>query len=182
MSGPFGVSMTVISGGKFSREMVVAASTFLSRSFLSIYPVATEERIRPEFYQGLLAFCRREKIDYREGPTHFSRECIKPGPTVSTDGLFWLALDPEGEALARSMFEANGVLPEERIYHAVRRLNRLEPTVPAPPARDPLWRRLFSLDPWLAVEQARYYAWFETLYLALIPWGDTIRNIQSDYS
>ena len=34
----------------------------------------------------------------------------------------------------------------------------------------------------LTEEQKQYYIWFEALYEALIPWMDTIRNIQSDYS
>lgn len=182
MSGPFGVRMTVISGGRFSCEKAVAACTFLSRSFLSIDPVAAEGKIRTEFRQALHAFCKREGIDYRQGPRHFAGECVRPGPEVSAGGLFWLALDPEGEALASRIFEENAKSPHERVYHSVRRLNRMETAISPPPVREPLWRRLFSLDPWLAVEQARYYAWFETLYLALIPWGDTIRNIQSDYS
>lgn len=182
MSGPFGVRMTVISGGRFSCEKTVAACTFLSRSFLSIDPVAAEGKIRTEFRQALHAFCKREGIHYREGPSHFARECVRPDPAVSAGGLFWLALDPEGETLASRIFEANGKSPQERVYHSICRLNGMGTAISPPPARELLWRRLFSLDPWLAVEQARYYDWFETLYLALIPWGDTIRNIQSDYS
>lgn len=158
MSGPFGVRMTVISGARFSCEKTVAACTFLSRSFLSIDPVAAEGKIRTEFRQALHAFCNRERVHYREGPSHFARECVQPSPAVSTGALFWLALDLEGEVMARHIFEANGTVSEERVYHSVRRLNRLETAISPPPARDPLWRRLFSLDPWLAVEQARYYA------------------------
>jgi hypothetical protein len=201
MSGPFGVRMTIISGQMFSRELVVAASTFLSMRFLSIDPVAEGERTRPEFLRALSAFCNREHIDYYEGPLHFSRSCIRPDPAMSTGGLFWLALDPEGEALARCIFEANGTASEEQVYHLVRRLNRIEQMISPPPIRIPFWKNLFSRQlrqslpttlpsyqeyrnkyPHFTPEQARYFAWFEALYIALIPWGDTIKNIQSDYS
>lgn len=200
MSGPFGVRIKIISGREFSRELVVAASTFLSVPFLTIDPVAADERLWPEFRRALHAFCTRERIDYHEGPTSFSGSCIKPDNTISTGGLFWLALDPEGESVARRIFEANGVSPEESVYHSVRKLNLIEQTIPSPPVRIPFWQKLFSRrlkqpqpappsyqeyrnrQPWLTPEQARYYAWFEALYVALIPWGDIIKNIQSDYS
>ena len=200
MSGPFGVRITVISGQMFSREIVVAASTFLSMRFLSIDPLAAGERTLPEFLQALSSFCIRERIDYFEGPIHFSRSCIQPDPAVSAGGLFWLALDPEGESLARGIFEAGGKSPDERVYGSVHRLSRIEQTIPPPPVWIPLWQKLFSARkhprpaplpsyqeyrrryPQLTPERARYFAWFESLYVALIPWGDTIKRIQSDYS
>lgn len=56
MSGPFGVTLTVISAQKFSREIVVAASTFLSMGYLSIIPMGNDGAIRPEFLTALNIF------------------------------------------------------------------------------------------------------------------------------
>ena len=201
MSGPFGVRITVISGQKCSREIVVAASTFLSRTFLTIDPVAADVSLRQEFLAALNTFGSLERIDYYQGPWCFAGKVIQPSNTISTGDLFWLALDKEGESLARDIFEANGESLDKRVYHAVRKLNLIEPIIPPPPHRKPFWQKLFSARPrqpepgpmpsyqayrkklpWITPQQAQYYAWFEALYEALIPWQDIIRNIQSDYS
>lgn len=202
MSGPFGVNMTVISGQKFSGEIVVAASTLLSMSYLYINPVAKNVTIRPEFRNVLNIFCYRERVDRRSSPGEFEHRILQPANTISTGGHFWLAFDQEGEILAREIFAAQGKSPNERFYSSVRKLSLLKPFTPPPPQiRQTLWQKLFpsSPDPRtfrnsylnlsymdrttpLTLEQTQYYAWLETLYEALIPWQDTIKNIQSDYS
>jgi hypothetical protein len=201
MSGPFGVNITVISGQNYSREIVVAASAFLSMPFLSIDPVATDATIRLDFLTAFNRFVNLEKIDYYEWPRYFDERVIQPSNSISTGDLFWLALDQEGESLAKSIFEANGESPNERVYHFVRKLNLIEQTIPSPPVRQPFWQNLFSRklkhpestslasyqgyrnkQPRLTHEQILYYIWFEALYEALIPWMDIIKNIQSDFS
>jgi hypothetical protein len=182
MSGPFGVSLTVISGQRHSGEIAVAASTFLSMGYMSVDPVGNDINIRPEFIKAIKIFINRED-------------------------LFWLALDPEGEAIAKKIFDAHGDPTDKRIYHSVHKLNQLEPVVAPPPQSNmslSAWeesrQRHFGLlvhyvrkslesytsymnrnTPQNNVEKA-YHAWFESLYMSLIPWQDTIKNIQSDYS
>jgi hypothetical protein len=205
MSGPFGVSITVIGGQKLSGEMVVAASSLLDMRFLYIDPVATASRLRPEFLNVLRIFRYRERLDPYTPPEEFVQRLVPPSNTLSTEGLFWLALDLEGEALAKDIFVANvanGESPDTQVYHSVHKLNLLVPRLPAPPqVRQTLWQKLFpsSPDPRafrkshlhlsyidrttpLTAEQKQYYIWFEALYEALIPWMDIIKKIQSDYS
>jgi hypothetical protein len=201
MSGPYGVRIKVISGQIYSREIVVAASAFLSMPFLSIDPVATEATLRQDFLAAFNLFVNREKIDYYEWPRYFDERIIQPSNSISTGGLFWLALDKEGESLAKNIFETNKVSSNERVYHSVCKLNLLEQTLPPPPIRKPFWQKLFlgqlihpdstaspsyhsymNKQPRLTHLQALYCAWFESLYEALIPWQDLIKNIQSDYS
>ena len=202
MSGPFGVSLTVISGQKLSGEVAVAASSLLDMRFLSIDPVATASRLRPEFLNVLRIFRYRERLDPYTEPEEFVQRLVPPSNTLSTAGLFWLAIDPQGEALAKDIFLVHGQSPDRPVYHSVHKLNLLVPTLSPPPqVRQTLWQKLFpsSPDPRtfrkshlnlsymdrttpLTTEQRQYYLWFEALYEALIPWQDIIKNIQSDYS
>ena len=209
MSGPFGVNMTIVSGQKHSGEIVIAASTFLSMVFLSIDLVVTDEIIRPEFLTALDIFGNREGLYFRDRPDSLPAKLIKPNNNISTKGdLFWLALDKQGESLAKDIFAANGELPDERVYRSVQKLNLIEQTIVAPP-RAPLslqvWeesrRKHHSLSveyhklkpkesllsyiskhALLTPEENLYYAWCESLYEILIPWQDIIKDIQSDFS
>jgi hypothetical protein len=208
MSGPFGVNMTLIGGGKSSGEIVVAAATFLSMNFLSIRVVALEGKIRREFLMALEVFGEREHLDYQTRPDEFVRRLVKPTYRTDTHGLFWLALDKQGTFLAKAIFRAQGVSRDQSVYRSVRKLNQIESTIAPPPGEPVLLRvweeakqRAFRLSidhhkqkveqgyrsymdsraP-LTPEQSRYYVWFESLYEVLIPWQDVIRNIQSDYS
>src|SRR5215216_4339643 len=98
MSGPFGVSMTIVSGQKHSGEIAVAAATFLSMGFLSIDLAGTDRIIRDEFLKALDIFGNREGIYYHEGPDCFTKRLIESSDRISTKDLFWLALDKEGES------------------------------------------------------------------------------------
>jgi len=208
MSGPFGVSMTLISGQTHSGEIAVAASTFLSMGYLSIGLVGKDAKIRQEFLKALEVFGTRARIYYHDRPDYFVEKLIEPSNRVSTKDLFWLALDKEGEAIAKSIFSANGDSPDKVVHRSVRKLNLIEQTISPPPQEDiPLqvWeesrRRHFSLslsyrklkpkvsyqsymndNAPLTPEGKLYYEWCEGLYESLIPWQDTIKNIQSDFS
>jgi len=208
MSGPFGVSLTVISGQKHSGEIAVAAATFLSMGYMSVDPVGRDRNIRPEFLKVLHIFANREGIYYDKQPEYYAGKLTTPDNDLSTKDLFWLALDKEGETIAKGIYEANGDLADKRIYHTVHKLNLLEPLVTPPPELSlPLqvWEEtrlhLFGLaveyrkvkgkqsyssymneNVVLLPEQKLFYDWCEELYESLIPWMDTIKNIQSDYS
>jgi hypothetical protein len=200
--------MSLISGQKHSREIVVAASTLLAMHYLAIEPIAGDGPIRDTFLKALEAFEARERMFFREQPGYHVERLIAPGGNPSTKNYFWLALDPEGETLARKIFQANGDLPDQRPHPLIKKLNLIEqPIVPPPEVGAPLqiWeesRRKYSsllasyrkLKPKESFrsytskqitptsEQELYYAWFESLYECLIPWQDIIRTIQSDLS
>ena len=208
MSIPFGLNMSLISGQKHSREIVVAASTLLAMHYLAIEAIAESRPIRDTFLEALGAFEARERIFFREQPDYHVERLLAPGGNPYTKNFFWLALDPEGETLARKIFQANGELPDHRAHPLVKKLNLIEqPIVPPPEVYVPLqvWeesRRKYSslsasyrrskpnesfrsytskqITP--TPEQELYYSWFEILYESLIPWQDIIRTIQSDLS
>ncbi len=208
MSGPFGVNMTVISGQKYSREIVVAAATFLSMGFLSIRLVANDGTVRQEFLKALDIFKHREGIDYREIPDSYAKRLIEPRHVTFTKDLFWLALDKEGESLAKDILVKNGELPDKRVHQSVHKLNLIEQTIlPPPQVQIPLqsWEECrhkhFSLSVHyhklkpkesllsymsanapLSPDEKSYLAWCESLYESLIPWQDNVKTIQSDFS
>ena len=95
MSGPFGVRITVISGQKCSGEIVVAASTFLSRTFLTIDPVAADASLRQEFLAALNTFGSLERIHYYQGPRYFAAQVIQPSNTIPTWGKVFNGLVSE---------------------------------------------------------------------------------------
>ena len=78
MSGPFGVSLTVISGQKLSAEVAVAASCLLDMRFLYIDPVATASGLRPEFLNVLRIFRHRERLDPYTEPEAFVQRLAPP--------------------------------------------------------------------------------------------------------
>jgi len=123
----------MISGQEFSGEIAVAASTFLSMGYLSISLVGKDGSIRPEFLKALDIFGNREGIYYHDGPDKFSKRLIEPSNHISTIDLFWLALDKEGETIAKNIFDANGELPDKVIYRSVHKLNLIEQTISPPP-------------------------------------------------
>jgi hypothetical protein len=208
MSAPFGINITIISGRRYSGEIVAAAASFLSMDYLDISPVATDLNVRPEFLKALGIFEQRERLDYRKQPGYFVEKLTEPGASLPSWHFFWLALDPEGEVIARKFLDANGVLPDKRAHQSVRKLNLIEPVVAPPPdALLPLsvweksrllhdslsfkYRREKVKQPYtlymnenvaLLPEQKLYFAWCESLYGSLIPWQDAIRCIQSDLS
>jgi hypothetical protein len=128
--------MTLISGQKHSREIVVAASTFLAMRYLAIEPVATDGAVRDHFLKALEAFRSKERMDFRERPDYHVERLVGPNNDLSTGNFFWLALDPEGEALARNIFQANGELPDRRAHRSVKKLNMIEQPIVPPPQVD----------------------------------------------
>lgn len=172
MSGPFGVRMTLISGGQQSGEPVVAAATFLSMTFLTIDCVCTDRHVRPEFLTVLRRFTGRPGIDSYKSPDFFAKALVEPATTLSTQGLFWLALDKAGERLARDIFHFHGEPAETRVYHSVHKLNLIEPPISLP------------VHEWEGKEggEETMYGWFESVYAAILPWRQIVKKIQSDFS
>lgn len=165
MSGPFGLRMILISGQRGSGELVTAAATILSTTFLTIKPFCTDKTIRKEFLDVVAGFQRREKIYFHDGINEYVKNLGELGVDMSTTCFFWLALDEEGYSLAREILTAKGEDPDKRVYQTYRKLNRFE----------------YSLQPMPDVYEARV-GWFKDFYSNLIPWQTTIRNIQSDLS
>ena len=171
--------MTLISGGQQSGEIVLAAAAFLSMSFLTIDCICTDRNARVEFLTVLRHFIGRPGVHFYNSPCSSVKALAEPNDSISTQGLFWLALDKEGESLARDIFRANGDSPDARVYHSVHKLNLLEPPI-SPPPDTPLPVEVWEQES--RDEEKVYFAWLESLYEAILPWRELIKNIQSDFS
>ena len=179
MSGPFGVHMTLISGRQHSGEIVVAAATFLSMGFLTIDCVCTDRHVRLEFLTALRQFTGRPGMDPYKRPDSFVKALVEPSISVSTKGLFWLALDREGQSLARDIFRANEEPADARVYHSVHKLNLIEQTI-SPPPDPPRPVAVWEQD--ARGEEKAYFACLASLYETILPWRQIVKNIQSDFS
>ena len=208
MSVPFGVSVTVVSGQDQSGESVLAASTFLTMIYLSIYPVSRDRNVREDFLSALALFGLREDIYFFQEPDSFVKKLFASDNNTPTKGLFWLALDREGDAIARDMIHASGKSPEETVHRSMPRLNILEQTISPPPqvyVPTRVWqetvenhrrvslnyrevkpkpaRQLYMSDHALLLpEQKLYLGWLKSLYESLLSWRKIIEKIQSDVS
>ena len=167
MSGPFGVNMTIVSGQDFSGEIVVAAATLLSMNWLSIHLISTDNHIRPELFSTLNMFGNKPGLYYQTQPREFAERLTTMKDKIFSKDFFWLAMDKEGEILARKILEENGEMPTKRVYQSIHKLNLMEPAITHPP---------------LTPEVKSYMEWCALLYESLIPWQNIIKNIQSDLS
>ncbi len=165
MSGPFGVRMIMISGQRSSGELVTAAATILSTTFLTIKPFCTDKTIRKEFLNVVDEFERREKLYFHDSINSYVKDLGEPSIDMSTTCFFWLALDEEGYSLAYEILTTKGEDPNKRVYQTCQKLNRFD----------------YSLRPMPDVYETRGM-WFKDFYSSLIPWQTVIRNIQSDLS
>ena len=167
MSGPFGVNMTIVSGQDFSGEIAVAAATFLSMNYLSIHLISTDDHIRPELLSALNIFGNKPGLYYQTQPREFAESLTTMKHKIFSKDFFWLAMDKEGEIIAKKILEENGELPTKKVYQSVHKLNLMESSITHPP---------------LTPEEKSYIEWCASLYESLIPWQNIIKNIQSDLS
>lgn len=167
MSGPFGVSMTIVSGQDFSGEIVVAAATLLSMNWLSIHLISTDDHIRPELLTALNRYGNKPGLYYQTQPSQFVERLTTMKHEIFSKDFFWLAMDKEGEIVASKILEENGQTPTKKVYQSVHKLNLMEPTITPPP---------------LTPDEKSYMEWCASLYESLTPWQNIIKNIQSDLS
>jgi hypothetical protein len=208
MSNPYGVSYAVISGQKNAGEVVVAASTILLMDWQSITPVSANKNVRKEFLLAIDAFSWREKyaIAYSK-QEEFAEKIIEPGGNLFMGNEFWLALDEQGDSIARDILSANGESPDKTVHKSIRKLNSIGQTLPPPEINTSadFWTKIIvglirlshehyetkSKDTYQSFVNSRlpmtpleneYYSWFKSLYENLVPWRKTIRGFQSDLS
>jgi len=198
--GPHGMTIIAISGQENSGEIAVAASTFIEGSFQITIPVCTNPKIREEFLLSLTTFYFR----YRNH-SHLKREIIKrltkPNSSLINGDSICLALDDQGYTIGEKMLAENGIAPDTIFYNDVPILNKIQQVPPMPKADISVefwleiqlrlsytatmrskWRRNRFDDIPISPIEKEYYSWYESLHASLIPWKETISQIQSDLS
>lgn len=137
-------------------EIVVAASTILTMTYLTVKPVSLDKTCR----DGFINACR---ATVRNGtPRKYAAKITNPALVNAEFADFWLAFDKKGEKLARQIVQDYGKSVEDGKYDFPGLVHLFEHTVPDPPEDG-------DIKPWvrLLVEQ-------------LAPWRERIQKMHSE--
>ena len=139
-------------------EIVVAASTILSMTYLTVKPVSTHTTVRDEFINA----CR---MTVRNGiPKKYAGRIENPAALDAEYADFWLAFDAKGEKLARQIIKNSGRSVDEGKYDFPGLVHLFEHEVPDPP------------------KDGDIKAWVSAFVSQLAPWKDKIRKMHLDRS
>jgi hypothetical protein len=139
-------------------EIVVAASTILTMTYLTVKPVSTDKTCRAEFINACRAIVRNGT------PKKYMQKIAGPSTVNAEFADFWLAFDKKGEKLAKQIVRASGKSVEKGNYDFPGLVHLFEHTVPNPP------------------EDGDIKAWISTLVNQLEPWKEKIKKMHSDNS
>ena len=139
-------------------EVVVAASTILSMTYLTVKPVSTQTAVRDEFINA----CR---MTVRNGiPKKYAGRIENPASLAADYADFWLAFDAKGEKLAKQIIQKSGRSIDEAKYDFPALVHLFEHEVPDPPKDG-------DIKPWVV-----------TFAEQLEPWREKIRKMHLDRS
>jgi predicted DNA-binding protein (UPF0278 family) len=83
-------------------EIVVAASTILTMTYLTVKPVSTDNTCRDEFINACRTVVRNGT------PKKYMKRIANPSKVDAEFADFWLAFDKKGEKLAKQIVENSG--------------------------------------------------------------------------
>ncbi len=139
-------------------EIVVAASTILTMTYLIVKPVSITNICRNEFINT----CR---MTIRNGtPKKYAAKIVDPNSLDADFADFWLAFDKKGEKLAKQIVKNSGRSVDEAKYDFPSMVHLFEHIVPDPPKDDiKPWVSLFAeqLQPWRERIQKMHSAIYE---------------------
>ncbi len=142
--------------GPRAGEIVVAASTILTMTYLTVKPVSTDNTCRDEFINACRAMVRNGT------PKKYAARIANPATVDAEYADFWLAFDAKGEKLARQIVQMSGKPVEEGRYDFPGMVHLFEHTVPDPP-------EVGDIKPWVGM-----------LASQLTPWREKIKKMHLD--
>jgi hypothetical protein len=129
-------------------EIVVAASTILTMTYLTVRPVSSNNICRDEFINACRAMVRNGT------PKKYVGRIVNPASVNADYADFWLAFDTKGEQIARQIIQNSGKSVEKGKYDFPGMVHLFEPAVPDPPEDGDIkpWVGMFAsqLEPWKA--------------------------------
>ena len=143
--------------GRRAGEIVVAASTILTMTYLTVKPVSTNNTCRDEFINACRAMVRNGT------PKKYMGRIADPSSVNADYADFWLAFDRKGEELAKQIIQNSGRSVEKGKYDFPGMVHLFEHTVPDPP------------------ESGDIKLWVSTLASQLEPWKEKIRKMHLEY-
>ena len=144
--------------GPKAGEIVVAASTILTMTYLVVKPVSLDTVCRDEFINACRATVRNGT------PKKYAEKIANPYQVDAEYADFWLAFDAKGEKLAKEIFHRSGKSVEERRYDFPGMVHLFEHAIPDPPATG-------DIKPWVGM-------FADTL----APWREKIKKMHQDNS
>jgi hypothetical protein len=139
-------------------EIVVAASTILTMTYLTVKPVSTRNTCRDEFINACRAMVRNGT------PKKYASKIANPASVNAEYADFWLAFDTQGEELAKQIVQNSGQSIEKGKYDFPRMVHLIEQPVPDPPEDG-------DIKPWVSM-----------LANQLGPWKEKIKKMHSNIS
>lgn len=153
------MTIAVISGRDTrAGEIVVAASTILTMTYLTVKPISPDNTCRDEFINA----CRA--TIHNGTPKKYVAKIANPASVDAEFADFWLAFDTKGEKLARQIIQSSEEPVEYRKYDFPGLIHLFEHTVPDPP------------------ETGDIKLWVGTLADQLVPWREKIKKMHLDNS
>ena len=144
--------------GPRAGEIVVAASTILTMTYLTVKPVSTNNTCRDEFINACRAMVRNGT------PKKYMGRIADPSSLNADYADFWLAFDIKGEKVARQIIQNSGKSVEKGKYDFPGLVHLFEHIVPDPPD-------VGDIKPWIG-----------TLASQLEPWKEKIKKMHLEYS
>lgn len=134
-------------------EIVVAAATILTMTYLTVKPVSSYTTCRDEFINACRAMVRNGT------PKKYAGKIADPSSVTADYADFWLAFDEQGEARAAQIIQNSGKSIENKKYDFPALVHLFEQTVPDPPLEG-------DIKPWVGA-----------LAEGLTPWKEKIKNM-----
>ena len=134
-------------------EIVVAAATILTMTYLTVKPVSSYTTCRDEFINACRAMVRNGT------PKKYAGKIADPSSVTAEYADFWLAFDEQGEARAAQIIQNSGKSIENKNYDFPALVHLFEQTVPDPPLEG-------DIKPWVGALAER-----------LAPWKEKIKNM-----
>ena len=144
--------------GRRGGEIVVAASTILTMTYLIIKPVSSNNTCRDEFINACRAMVRSGT------PKKYMERIADPSSVNADYADFWLAFDKKGAQTARQIITDSGRSVEKGKYDFPGMVHLFEHTVPDPP------------------DNGDIKLWVGTLAGQLEAWKEKIRKMHSGNS
>jgi hypothetical protein len=143
--------------GPRAGEIVVAASTILTMTYLIVKPVSTTTACREDFINACRAVVRQGT------PKKYAGRIANPSRLNAQYADFWLAFDKKGEEAAKQIIQHAGESVEKRKYDFPGMVHLFEHTVTDPPKDG-------DIKPWV-----------EMLAGQLASWRDRIKKMHEEY-
>lgn len=151
------MTIAVISGRDTrAGEIVVAASTILTMTYLTVKPVASNTTCRDEFINACRAMIRNGT------PKKYAAKIADPASVDADYADFWLAFDTKGEKLAKQIIKNSGKSVDEGKYDFPGLVHLFEYIVTDPPKDG-------DIKPWVGM-----------LAEQLAPWRERIQKMHSE--